>query len=67
MKQGHVHGATDDFGLKAVSDIVHHYDYLATVLHLFGLDAKELAYKQNARSETILDGQPGKVIEGILA
>ena len=54
-------------GLGRVHAAAHHYDYLATVLHLFGLDAKELVYKQNARSETILDGQPGKVVEGILA
>lgn len=67
VKRGHVHGATDDFGLKAVEGVVHHYDYLATVLHLLGLDAHKLVYKRNGREETILDGQPGKVIQEILA
>ena len=67
VKQGHVHGATDEFGLHAVEDVVHHYDYLATVLHLFGLDAEKLTYRRNGRDETILDGQPGQVVKGVLA
>lgn len=67
VKAGHVHGATDDFGLFAVDKIVHHYDYLATVLHLFGFDANKLIFKRNGRDETILDGQPGRVLREILA
>ena len=47
--------------------VVHHHDYLATVLHLFGMDANKLAFKRNARSETILNGEPGQVVKGILA
>ena len=27
FKQGHIHGATDELGHKAVEDIVHHFDY----------------------------------------
>ena len=38
IKGGYVHGATDEFGHKAVEDVVNHYDYHATLLHLFGLD-----------------------------
>jgi len=67
VKPGHIHGATDEFGLKAVEDVVHHYDYLRTVMHLMGLDAEKLTYKFNGRKETILDGQPGRVVDGILA
>jgi hypothetical protein len=36
-------------------------------MHLFGLEANKLVYKRNGRNETILDGQPGEVIKGILA
>jgi hypothetical protein len=32
IKAGHVHGATDEFGHKAVTDVVNHYDYHATFL-----------------------------------
>ena len=67
MKAGHVHGATDEFGLHAVEGVVRHTDYLATVMHLFGLDADKLIYKRNGREETILDGQEGHVVREILA
>jgi hypothetical protein len=30
FKGGHVHGATDEWGHRAVQDVVHHYDYLAS-------------------------------------
>ncbi len=67
VKVGHVHGATDEWGLQAVDQVVHHHDYLATVLHLFGLDANKLAFKRNGRAETILGGEQGNVVKGILA
>ncbi|RDJ94085.1 DUF1501 domain-containing protein, partial [Lacticaseibacillus rhamnosus] len=34
MKAGYIHGETDEFGHKAIKDIVHHYDWHATLLHL---------------------------------
>jgi len=46
---------------------VNHYDYHATLLHLFGIHADQLTYKRNGREETLLDGQPGKIVEGLLA
>jgi hypothetical protein len=67
VKRGHVHGATDEWGLNAVDGIVHHHDYLATVLHLLGLDANKLSFKRNGRDETILNGNPGRVVREILA
>ncbi|QDU44922.1 hypothetical protein Mal52_34080 [Symmachiella dynata] len=67
FKGGCVHGETDDFGHHAVTDVVNHYDYHATLLHLFGLDPEKLSYKRNAREQTLLDGQPGRVVEQLLA
>jgi hypothetical protein len=66
VKAGHVHGATDEFGVCAVDGVVKHTDYLATVLHLCGLDATKLVYRRNNRDETILDGQGGRVVSEIL-
>ncbi len=66
FRRGCVHGATDEFGHHAVSDIVHHFDYHATLLHLFGLDPERLVFKRNNREESLLAGQPGKVVSGIL-
>ncbi|HIN95871.1 MAG TPA: DUF1501 domain-containing protein, partial [Planctomycetes bacterium] len=37
FQQGCIHGKTDEFGHEAVEDVVNHYDYHATLLHLFGL------------------------------
>ncbi|MGD9857910.1 MAG: DUF1501 domain-containing protein [Planctomycetaceae bacterium] len=67
FKAGHVHGKTDDFGHKAIDDIVHHYDYHATLLHLFGLDHERLTFPRNNREQTLTDGQPGQVVAGLLA
>ena len=66
FRRGGTYGATDEFGHHAVSNIVNHFDYHATLLHLFGLDSTRLVFNRNSRDETLLDGQPGKVIPGIL-
>ena len=66
FKRGHVHGATDELGHKAVENVVNHYDYHATLLHLFGLDPNRLTYERNGRDQTLLDSQPGRVVKGIL-
>jgi len=67
FRAGHIHGATDEFGHHAVEDIVNHYDYHATLMHLFGLDPDKVVFERNGREQTLLDGQPGKVIQGLLA
>ncbi len=38
VKGGYVHGATDEFGFKAVENKVHVHDLHATILHLLGFD-----------------------------
>lgn len=67
VKGGHVHGATDDFGHKAIEDPVNHVDYHMTLLHLFGIDADRLTYRHNGRDRTLPDGQSGRVITQLLA
>ncbi len=66
FKRGATYGATDEFGHKAVENVVNHYDYHATLLHLFGLDPDKLVYKRDNRELTLLDGQPGKIVKGVL-
>ena len=66
FRKGLAYGSTDDFGHKAVDKIVNHYDYHATLLHLFGLDAGKLTYTRNAQEKTILDGQPGHIVSDLL-
>jgi hypothetical protein len=67
IKGGNVHGATDELGHKAVDNVVNHYDYHATLLHLFGLDHQKLIYKRPTGVGSLLDGQPGRVVAQLLA
>lgn len=67
FRAGGWHGATDEFGHHAVEKIVNHYDYHATLMHLFGLDPMRVVYQRNGRDQTLLDGQPGKVVRELLA
>ena len=67
FKGGCVHGATDEFGHHAVEDIVNHYDYHATLMHLLGLAPEQLKYPRNGREESLLDGQPGAILRSVLA
>lgn len=67
FRRGYVHGATDDFGHHAVTDIVNHYDFHATLLHLFGLDHRRVVYRRNNREQTLTDGQPARVIQELMA
>ena len=67
FKAGYVHGCTDEWGHKAVEDVVNHYDYHATLLHLFGLDHQELIFRRSNQDQTLTDGQPGTVIKALLS
>ena len=66
VKGGNVHGATDDVGHQAVEKVVMHHDLHATLLHLFGLDAKKLVYARNGQEQNLLDGKEGTVVTDIL-
>lgn len=67
FKAGHVHGKTDEWGHKAIEDVVNHYDYHATLLHLFGLDHEALTFEYSRREQTLTDNQPAQVVDGLLA
>ena len=49
-----------------VEKVVNHYDYHATLFHLFGLDAEKLTFTRNTQDKTILDGQAGKIVHDLL-
>lgn len=66
VKKGHVHGATDDFGLRAEVDKVHVHDLHATLLHLLGLDHERLTYRHHGRDDRLTD-VAGQVVRGILS
>lgn len=66
VKGGLTFGATDDFGMRAVTDPVHVHDLHATVLHLLGFDHTKLTFVQSGRVER-LTGNSGQIVRGILA
>ncbi|MDA0834994.1 MAG: DUF1501 domain-containing protein [Planctomycetota bacterium] len=66
FKNGHVHGETDEFGHKAVTDVVNHYDYHATLMYLFGLEPSQFFFQRPTGQDTLLDGQPGEIVSKIL-
>ena len=66
VKKGHSHGATDDFGHKAVQDVHTVHDFHATVLHLLGLDHEKLTFYHNGIQRRLTDVH-GHVIKDVLA
>ncbi len=67
FRGGHVHGATDDFSHHAVEGVVHHYDWLATVLHQFGLDHEELKFRVGPRDIRLVENDEARVVKKMLA
>ena len=66
IKGGVQWGETDEFGYKAVKDVVHVHDLHATMLHLLGIDHTKLTYRTQGRDYRLTDVF-GKVVKGILA
>ncbi len=67
FKGGHIHGETDEFAHNAVKDVVNHYDYHATLLHLFGLDPGRLSYKRNGAFLRLVENPQAHLVPGLLA
>ena len=63
---GYAHGSTDEFGFRAVKDVVHVHDLHATMLHLLGLDHERLTYRHAGRDFRLTDVH-GNVVKEILA
>lgn len=66
VKGGLTHGATDEFGWKAVEGKVHVHDLHATMLHLLGFDHTRLTYTYSGRQYRLTDVE-GEVVREILA
>jgi uncharacterized protein (DUF1501 family) len=66
VKRGYVHGATDEFGFKAVEKPVHVHDLHATILALLGFDHEKLTYRHAGRDFRLTDVH-GKVVQDLIA
>ena len=65
IKGGTVYGATDPYGYKAEKNVVTVHDLHATILHLLGIDHKQLTYRFSGRDIRLTDVY-GDVITKIL-
>jgi len=66
IRGGMTYGATDEFGHKAVENVVTPNDFQATVMRLFGLDYENLNFPHNSRFEIITHSRPAKVVTDII-
>ena len=66
VKGGVIHGATDEFGYKAIENRQEIYDLHATMLHLLGVDHKRLTYRWSGRDMRLTDVH-GKLIKEVVA
>ena len=66
VRGGYVHGATDEFGFKAVENRVHVHDLHATILHLLGFDHEQLTYRYAGRDFRLTDVH-GRVVRELIA
>jgi hypothetical protein len=66
IKGGMTYGETDEFGHRAVTNVVTPNDFQATLLNLFGLDHAKLLYLHNGQEQQITSGRPARVVSEIL-
>ena len=66
VQHGYSHGATDEFGYRAIDDIVTVHDFHATILHLLGLDHERLTFYHNGLERRLTD-VAGRVVRQLLA
>ena len=66
VRGGTIHGATDEYGYRAVEDPHTVYDLWATVLYLLGVEHVDLTYRYGGRDFRLTDVH-GSVINEIIA
>jgi hypothetical protein len=66
VRGGYVHGATDEFGFKAVENRVHVHDLHATLLQLLGFDHTRLTFHHAGRDFRLTDVY-GNVVKEVIA
>ncbi len=67
IKGGITHGATDDFGYNAITDVVHVRDLHATMLHLLGIDHMRFTFPYQGLDAKLTGVEPAQPVTAILA
>jgi hypothetical protein len=66
IRPGMTFGETDEFGHRAVVNKLTPNDIQATILHLFGIDHQQLAFRYNGREQVLTDGRECRLVREIL-
>lgn len=66
FQPGIAYGETDEFGHRAVANVVTPNDFQATLLHLFGLDHRKLTYLQGGLEQHLTAGREARVLQDII-
>jgi hypothetical protein len=66
VKPGITYGTTDEFSYNIVENPVDVHDLHATMLHLLGIDHKQLVFRAQGRDHRLTDVK-GKLVQGIMA
>jgi len=66
VQGGLAYGETDELGMHAVENRVHVHDLHATVLHLMGIDHKQLTFRYSGRDFRLTDVH-GRVVNDVIA
>ena len=66
IKGGMTYGETDEFGHRAVTNVVTPNDYQATLMHQFGLDHQQLVYHNNGQEQIITNNRSARVVTDVL-
>ena len=66
VRGGMAYGATDEFGFKAVENVMHVHDLHATILYLMGFDHENLTFRHAGRDFRLTDVH-GHVVHDIIS
>src|SRR5579862_1225697 len=67
IKGGTVYVATDEIGYRAAENPVSIHDFHATILHLLGMNHRDLVFEREGRNERLTDEFPARVLDPIIS
>lgn len=67
LRSGMVYGATDEFGHKAVENVVTPNDYQATLMSLFGIDHSQVIYYHNGQPQIVTANRSARIVSEIIS
>jgi len=67
IRGGMTFGATDEFGHKAIENVVTPNDFQATIMNQFGLQWDKVVYPNSNQQQVVTANRPARVVKEIIA